>query len=48
MAAVGLSTSVRVFRGVGYRPFAVGFAGALAVGTVGMLMAILFGRFVSL
>jgi uncharacterized integral membrane protein (TIGR00698 family) len=48
MAAVGLSTSVRVFRGVGYRPFAVGFAGSLAVGTVGMLMAILFGRFVSL
>jgi uncharacterized integral membrane protein (TIGR00698 family) len=48
MAAVGLSTSFRVFRGVGLKPFAVGLAGALAVGTVGMVMAILFGGFVTL
>ena len=48
MAAVGLSTSFRVFRGVGLKPFAVGFAGALVVGTVGMVMAVLFGRFVTL
>jgi uncharacterized integral membrane protein (TIGR00698 family) len=48
MAAVGLNTSFRVFRGVGLKPFAVGLAGALAVGTVGMLMAIVFGRFVTL
>lgn len=48
MAAVGLSTSFNVFRGVGLKPFAVGLAGALVVGTVGMLMAILFGGFVSL
>jgi uncharacterized integral membrane protein (TIGR00698 family) len=48
MAAVGLSTSFRVFRGVGLKPFVVGFAGALVVGTVGMLMAVLFGRFVTL
>jgi uncharacterized integral membrane protein (TIGR00698 family) len=48
MAAVGLSTSLSVFRGVGLRSFAVGLAGALAVGSVGMLMAVLFGGFVTL
>jgi uncharacterized membrane protein YadS len=48
MAGVGLNTSFGVFRGVGLKPFVVGFAGALAVGTVGLLMAILLGRYVSL
>ena len=46
MAAVGLSTSFTVFRGVGLKPFAVGLAGALVVGAVGMTMALLLGRFV--
>ena len=48
MAAVGLNTSVAVFRGVGVKPFAVGFAGALVVGAVGMSLAALLGGFVSL
>lgn len=48
MAAVGLSTSFRVFQGVGLKPFAVGLAGALAVGAVGMGMALALGRFVTL
>jgi uncharacterized membrane protein YadS len=48
MAAVGLNTSFAVFRGVGARPFAVGFTGALVVGAVGLMMAIVLGRFVSL
>jgi uncharacterized integral membrane protein (TIGR00698 family) len=48
MAAVGLNTSFAVFKGVGAKPFVVGFAGALVVGTVGMVMALIFGRFVSL
>ncbi len=48
MAAVGLNTSFSVFKGVGAKPFVVGFAGALAVGLVGLVMAILLGRFVSL
>jgi uncharacterized integral membrane protein (TIGR00698 family) len=48
MAAVGLNTSFAVFKGVGARPFAVGLAGALIVGAVGLTMAIVFGRFVSL
>jgi uncharacterized integral membrane protein (TIGR00698 family) len=48
MAAVGLNTSFSVFQGVGAKPFAVGFAGALVVGAVGMTMAVIFGRYVSL
>jgi hypothetical protein len=37
-----------VFKGVGLKPLAVGFAGAVVVGAVGMGMAVLFGRFVTL
>jgi uncharacterized integral membrane protein (TIGR00698 family) len=48
MAAVGLNTSFAVFTGVGLKPFAVGLAGALVVGLVGLVMAMMFGRFVSL
>ncbi|HUQ89330.1 MAG TPA: putative sulfate exporter family transporter [Vicinamibacterales bacterium] len=48
MAAVGLNTNFAVFKGVGMKPFAVGMAGALVVGIVGMTMAIIFGRFVHL
>ncbi len=45
MAAVGLNTSMAVFRGVGLKPFAVGLAGALVVGLAGMSMAVALGRF---
>ena len=48
MAAVGLSTNFSVFRGVGFKPFVVGMAGALVVGAVGMALAVLLGRFVHL
>ena len=48
MAAVGLSTSFAVFKGVGARPFVVGLVGALVVGIVGLAMAIVFGRYVTL
>jgi uncharacterized integral membrane protein (TIGR00698 family) len=48
MAAVGLSTSFAVFKGVGARPFLVGLAGAVVVGAVGMAMAVVFGVYVSL
>jgi len=48
MAAVGLNTNFSVFKGVGLKPFAVGMAGALVVGAVGMVMAVLLGRFVHL
>lgn len=48
MAAVGLSTSASAFRGMGLKPFALGLAGALVVGLVGMAMALVCGPFVSL
>ena len=48
MAAVGLNTSVAVFRGLGLKPFLVGLVGAAAVGLVGLAMAVAAGRFVSL
>ena len=48
MAAVGLNTNFAVFKGVGLKPVAVGMAGALVVGAVGMTLAILLGRFVHL
>lgn len=48
MAAVGLNTNFAVFKGVGLKPFAVGMAGAIVVGAVGLTMALIFGRFVHL
>ena len=40
MAAVGLSTSASVVRGVGLTPFIIGAAGSAAVGGVGLLCAL--------
>lgn len=48
MAAVGLGTSFSVFKHVGLKPFAVGLAGALLVGIIGLLMTLLLGQFVHL
>ena len=48
MAAVGLGTSFSVFKGVGLKPFLVGFAGALLVGLTGFLLALLVGQFMRL
>lgn len=48
MAAVGLNTNLSVFRGVGLKPFVVGMAGAAAVGAVGLILALVFGRYVAL
>ena len=48
LAAVGLSTSFSVFKGLGLKPFVVGFAGALFVGFVGFLMTLVLGQFVRL
>jgi len=39
MAGVGLSTSASSLKGVGWKPFAVGGAGAMAVGGVGFTVA---------
>ncbi|MCS7310865.1 MAG: putative sulfate exporter family transporter [Armatimonadetes bacterium] len=48
MAAVGLGTSFSVFKGLGLKPFAVGFVGALLVGVVGLVLSLLLGQFVKL
>jgi len=48
MAAVGLNTSFSVFKGVGLKPFVVGLAGALVVGSAGFAMALLLDRYVTL
>jgi uncharacterized integral membrane protein (TIGR00698 family) len=48
MAAVGLGTSFSVFKGVGIKPFLVGFIGAVVVGCAGFIMALALGRFVHL
>jgi len=48
LAGVGLNTRFASFRGVGLKPFAVGFAGALVVGATGFVMATWLGRFVKL
>lgn len=48
MAAVGLGTSFSVFKGLGLKPFAVGFVGALLVGVVGLVLSLLLGQFVNL
>lgn len=48
MAAVGLSTDFAVFKKIGLKPFAVGFAGAVFVGAVGFLMAWFLGPYVHL
>lgn len=48
MAAVGLGTHFSVFKGVGFRPFLVGLAGAVFVGVIGFVMVMLFGPMVRL
>lgn len=48
MAGVGLGTHFSVFKGVGFKPFLVGLAGALLVGLVGYVMVLLFGPLVQM
>ncbi|KNC80948.1 hypothetical protein SARC_06713 [Sphaeroforma arctica JP610] len=43
MAGVGLTTSLSALKGVGYKPFAVGFTGATTVGLVGLTSALVLG-----
>lgn len=45
MAGVGLNTSFAGFRDVGIKPFLVGLAGAIAVGAVGFVAALLLGTY---
>lgn len=47
MAAVGLSTNLKVFKGMGITPFYIGLIAAVAVGSVSLLLIALFGDFVA-
>ena len=48
MAAVGLGTSIKQLRGLGYKPFVVGMAAALSVGVVSIGLVSIFGPLISL
>lgn len=47
MAGVGLSTNLRVFKGMGITPFYIGSIAAIAVGSVSLLLIGLFGDLVA-
>lgn len=46
MAGVGLSTNFKMFKGIGIKPFYIGFTAAIAVGVVSVVMISLFGGLV--
>lgn len=48
MAAVGLSTSFGVFKGLGMKPFFIGMVAAVSVGIVSFVMVSLLGGFITL
>jgi uncharacterized membrane protein YadS len=47
MAGVGLGTSIAQLRGLGFKPFLVGVAAAIAVGAVGVGLVFVFGPLIS-
>jgi uncharacterized integral membrane protein (TIGR00698 family) len=48
MAGVGLSTNFAAFKGIGIKPFYIGFTAAVSVGIVSVILISLFGDFVSI
>ncbi|MCF3942900.1 YeiH family protein [Oceanobacillus alkalisoli] len=48
MAGVGLSTNFKMFKGLGLKPFYIGFVAAVSVGLVSATLIWLFGGFVQL
>jgi uncharacterized integral membrane protein (TIGR00698 family) len=46
MAGVGLSTNFTMFKGIGIKPFYIGFTAAVSVGIVSVVLISLFGGFV--
>jgi uncharacterized membrane protein YadS len=47
MAGVGLGTSIKQLRGLGFKPFVVGIAAAASVGAVAVGLVFVFGPFIS-
>ena len=48
MAGVGLSTNFKMFKGIGIKPFYIGFIAAISVGLVSVTLVSLFGNLVSI
>jgi uncharacterized integral membrane protein (TIGR00698 family) len=48
MAGVGLSTNLKIFKGLGIKPFYIGLIAALSVGAVSLLLITLFGDLISI
>ena len=48
MAGVGLSTNLKIFRGMGLKPFYIGLIAAISVGAVSLLLISLFGDLVQI
>lgn len=46
MAGVGLSTNLKIFKGLGMKPFYIGLIAAVSVGAVSLLLISLFGGFI--
>lgn len=47
MASVGLSTNLKIFKGMGIKPFYIGLVAALSVGAISLLLISLFGDFIT-
>lgn len=48
MAGVGLSTNLKIFKGLGIQPFYIGMIAAISVGAVSLLLIKLFGNLIAL
>ncbi|MFJ7828401.1 YeiH family protein [Psychrobacillus sp. NPDC096623] len=48
MAAVGLSTNLKVFKSLGIKPFYIGMVAAISVGVVSVIMVYLFGGLINI
>src|SRR5690625_2376967 len=46
MAGVGLSTNFKIFKGIGIKPFFIGFTSAISVGIVSLVLISIFGHLV--
>lgn len=48
MAGVGLSTNFKMFKGIGIKPFIIGFIAAITIGIISITLISIFGRFITL
>lgn len=48
MAGVGLSTNLKMFKGLGLKPFMIGLVAAFSVSIMSLILISLFGDFVTI